>query len=115
MKQLQKKAALEAMIDWLSHPSELGRAPSRIVCAGEFDLYDMHYYIFKFKKTFFGKWMVGVCGGFEEDSIEPSGHVFSDMKEYHKETAKDECITMVEMIRAIWIRQLEIYSDQMNK
>ena len=47
MNQNQMNAAKEQMIEWLEHPQELGKAPSKIECAGEFDLYEMHYYIFK--------------------------------------------------------------------
>ena len=65
----------------------------------------MHYYIFKFKASLLGKWLVGVCGGFEDDDLEPCGHIFSNMQEYNETTAKNECITMVENIMAYWKEQ----------
>ncbi len=65
----------------------------------------MHYYIFKFKVGLFGKWFVGVCGGFEEDALEPCGHIFSNMQEYNEATAQNECIVMVEKIMAYWKEQ----------
>lgn len=40
----QMNAAKESMIDWLSHPNELGKPPAMIECAGTFDLHEMHYY-----------------------------------------------------------------------
>ena len=46
----QMNEAKKAMVGWLSHPQELGKAPAKIECAGEFDLHDLHYYIFKYKK-----------------------------------------------------------------
>ena len=101
----QMKAAEQAMIDWLSDPHELGKKPNKIEYAGNFDLNDMHYYIFKFKPGIFGKWLVGVCGGFEDDDLEPCGHTFSDMKEYDSQTAKNECIAMVERIMEYWKEQ----------
>lgn len=52
MNEKQKQEACRAMSEWLSHPSELGKAPFRIECAGEFDIEGLHYYIFKFKKKF---------------------------------------------------------------
>lgn len=47
MNKEQLNAATEEMIGWLAHPAELGKAPALIECVGEFDLHDMHYYIFK--------------------------------------------------------------------
>ncbi len=55
----QKENALQCMIEWLSHENELGKAPSQIQIAGEFDLHNLHYYIFKFKKSRFSSWLVG--------------------------------------------------------
>ena len=36
----QKENALQCMIEWLSHENELGKAPSQIQIAGEFDLHN---------------------------------------------------------------------------
>ena len=55
---IQQQAALQSMIDWLEHENELGRKPSKIEIAGEFDLHDMHYYIFKYKKSMLGKCVI---------------------------------------------------------
>ena len=75
MNKEQLYAAQTAMIEWLSDPHELGKKPFKIECAGEFDFNEMHYYIFKFKASLLGKWLVGVCGGFEDDDLEPCGHM----------------------------------------
>ena len=99
MNKEQLNAATEAMIEWLAHPAELGKVPAKIECAGEFDLYEMHYYIFKYKKSALGKWMLGVCGGYEDDGTENCGHVFSEMKEYHEATAEEDAIALVEYVR----------------
>ncbi|WP_127484617.1 DUF4261 domain-containing protein [Paenibacillus ehimensis] len=102
----QQQAAMQSMIDWLSDERELGRKPSKIEIAGEFDLHDMHYYIFKYKKTLLGKWLLGVCGGYENSSdTEHCGHIFSEMQPYDPATAKQEAIAMVEMIREYWMQQ----------
>ena len=69
MNKEQLYAAQTAMIEWLSDPHELGKKPFKIECAGEFDFNEMHYYIFKFKESLLGKWLVGVCGGFEDDDL----------------------------------------------
>lgn len=107
MNQKQIDVAQESMAEWLAHPQELGKKPSKIECAGEFDLHDLHYYIFKYKKGMLGKWLVGVCGGFEGNDIEHCGHVFSQMQEYNESTAEEDCIAMVEMVRSYWMERAE--------
>jgi len=102
MNREQRQAAQEAMTAWLSDEHELGKKPNKIECAGEFEYNEMRYYIFKFKASVFGKWMVGVCGGFEGDDLEHCGHVFSEMKEYSEAAAQQDCIAMVEKIMAYW-------------
>ena len=77
----------------------------------KFDFNDMHYYIFKYKATMFGKWLVSVCGGFENDGLEPCGHTFSDRQPYNKETAQSDCIAMIEMITAYWKEQARKRSE----
>lgn len=47
----QRQAAMQSMIEWLADERELGKEPSKIEIAGEFDLHGMHYYIFKYKKA----------------------------------------------------------------
>jgi len=42
-------AAMESLTEWLAHPAELGKAPAKIECAGEFDLHDLHYCFVKSK------------------------------------------------------------------
>ena len=49
----QRENAMQCMIEWLSHENELGKKPYQIQIAGEFDLHDLHYYIFKFKSLDF--------------------------------------------------------------
>ncbi|GAA4864912.1 hypothetical protein GCM10023310_50460 [Paenibacillus vulneris] len=102
----QQQAAMQSMINWLSDERELGQKPSKIEIAAEFDLHGMHYYIFKYKKTWLGKWLLGVCGGYEHPSdTEHCGHIFSEMQPYDPATAKQEAIAMVEMIREYWMKQ----------
>lgn len=107
----QRAAATKAMTDWLSHPNELGKAPSKIEIAGEFDLHGMHYYIFKYKQSLFGKWLLGVCGGYEDKELEHCGHVFSDMSQYDEKNARQSAVSIVEHIRAYWMKQGEMYSE----
>ena len=101
----QMKAAQESMIEWLSHPQELGKAPVKIECTGNIELHGMTYYLFKYKKNSLGKWLLGVCGGYEENELENCGHVFSEMEEYDETTAAEQASTMVEMLRTYLMEQ----------
>lgn len=102
----QQEAALQSMINWLEDEHELGRKPSRIEIAGQFDLHGMHYYIFKYKKTMLGKWLLGVCGGYESpNDTEHCGHIFSEMQPFNPATAEQEAIAMVETIREYWMQR----------
>lgn len=100
----QEDIAKQAMINWLSHPHELGNSLSEIELASSFTSDGMQYYIFKFKKKSFlgSKWMLGVCGGYEIGASEHCGHVFSDYKEYKPESAKQDAIYIVERIKDYW-------------
>ena len=96
----QQQAAMQSMKEWLSHPGELGKEPAKIEPAGEFDLHDLHYYIFRYKKGMFGKWLLGVCGGYGPEDTEHCGHVFSEMEPYDAATAEDKAKEMVEMYKS---------------
>lgn len=61
----QCEAAKKSMTEWLSHPQELGKEPYKIECAKEFDLYGLHYYIFRFKTSMLDKCKLAVCGGYD--------------------------------------------------
>ena len=101
----QEQAATAVMEEWLSHPEELGKKPAKLEIAGEFDLHDLHYYIFKFKKSALGSWKVAVCGGYEGDGLGHCGHIYSEMENYNPDTAEEKCIAMVEKIREYWMEQ----------
>lgn len=101
----QRQYATAVMEEWLSHPQELGKKPARLEIAGEFDLHDLHYYIFKFKKSVFDSWRVAVCGGYEGDSLGHCGHIYSEMELYDPSTAEEKCVAMVEKIRQYWMER----------
>lgn len=106
----QKESSKMEMIKWLSHSNELGKSPSEIYITNEFNYLGMKYYIFRFKKNLFDfKWMLGVCGGYENDSLEHCGHVFSEYKEYKQQTEKEDAIQIIEMIRDYWKKEAEKY------
>lgn len=108
----QQEAAQINMLEWLADPRELGKQPYKIECTGNFTLHEMQYYIFRFKTRVLGQWLVGVSGGYEGDSLEPCGHTFSDMKKYNATTAQNDCIEMIERIRAYWMEQAKHYTQQ---
>lgn len=107
----QREVATAVMEEWLSHPKELGRKPAKLEIAGEFDLHDLHYYIFKFKKTFLGSWKVAVCGGYEGDGLGHCGHIYSEMEPYDPSTAQEKCVAMVEKIRQYWMERAAEQED----
>ena len=107
MNQQQMNVAREALIDWLKDPRELGKAPAKMEYAGTFVLHDMNYYIFKFKKSILGKWLIGVSGGFAGDELELCGHMFSEMQEYREATAQEDAVKLVETVRSYWMKQAE--------
>lgn len=109
---LQQEAARAAMIRWLANPAELGRPPKKCELAGEFSLHGMMYYIFRFKKSTFGRWLVGVSGGYETGSMEHCGHVFSEFCEYSGQTAQQHSIDMVESLRSYWTEQARAMNAQ---
>ena len=87
-------------------------APAKIECAGEFDLHDLHYYIFRYKKSRMGKWLLGVCGGYEGDGLEHCGHVFSEMEDYDPADAQEKAIALVEAVRSYWMEQARRAEEQ---
>lgn len=107
MNNKQYENAKEEMTRWLSHPQELGKAPAKIECAREFDYNGLHYYIFKYKKSALGKWLLGVCGGYEGDELEHCGHVFSEMEEYSDSTAEEKAVELIESVMNWWKEQAE--------
>ncbi len=100
MNEKQCQAALSNMAEWLSHPGELGKAPSKIELVEAFEHNGMIYYAFKFKSGMLGKWLLGVSGGYEGDGLETCGHTFSNLEPYAPETARQDCIAMIENIVA---------------
>jgi hypothetical protein len=101
----QRDAAQSAMIHWLADPHELGKPPAKIECTKEFDLHGLRYYVFKYRKNILGNWLLGVCGGYEKDSLEHCGHVFSEMAIYNDVSSIAEATKMVEIIRAYWMEE----------
>lgn len=113
----QYELAKENMINWLSFPQELGKAPDLIECTKRFTYNNLFYYIFKFKKDVTDeKWILGVCGGYEENAEENCGHTFSEGKEYIEGREEEDAITIIEMIMNYWkTRAQEIIEKEIDK
>ena len=112
MREQQREAATTSVVEWLSHPNELGKAPSEIECVGEFERHEMVYFIFRYQENPLGDWLLAVCGGYEGGSLEHCGHVFSEMQPYDPATAEENAIEMVESIRAYWMQQAKESEEQ---
>lgn len=94
--------AYGSMMDWLTHPNELGKEPAEFKFVKSFGYNGMVYYIFKFKEEPNEEWKVGVSGGFTKRGIETCGHTFSDFKVFNEETAEKECIKIIERLMYYW-------------
>lgn len=101
----QMESAQKSLVEWLSQPQVLGKTPTKIEYAGTFELHELRYYIFKYKKGIMGKWLLGVSGGYEGDALENCGHVYSNMEAYHEAAAVGESTAIVEQLRAYWMEQ----------
>ena len=96
----QAGAALTALSEWLADEDRLGKAPEKIECTMDFEMDGLKYYIFKFQKETPGPWFIGICGGFEGDSLEHCGHIFSGLEDlYDEKTALDLGRRMAAFIR----------------
>ncbi len=96
----QADAALKALSEWLADSERLGKAPAKIECTMDFEMDGLKYYVFKYRKKMLGKWFIGICGGFEGDSLENCGHIFSGLQDlYDENTALDLGRKMAAFIR----------------
>ena len=92
----QKNEALRAMAEWLKQPEAMGKKPSQVEYVDDFDYNGLRYYIFKFKKNVFGKWLMGVCGGYRRGSMKNCGHIASRFEAYNAISATEAAVSMVE-------------------
>lgn len=86
--------AKEQMAQWLSDPRELGAKPSQMEYVDSFtDEDEITCHIFKYKKSLFSKWMIGI--------VSDSG-VFSDMKEFRRDTAVQDAMECLNWLKSYW-------------
>ncbi|MDE7399472.1 MAG: DUF4241 domain-containing protein [Oscillospiraceae bacterium] len=102
----QAEVAINDLAEWLVDSEILDKSPVAVECTGDFEKDGLTYYILKYQKRKFGKWYIGVCGGFEGDSEEHCGHVFSGGEDlYEEENAQDLAWHMAEFIKGYIERQ----------
>ena len=91
---LGMQQAAEQMTSWLSHPAELSHMPSALECVGSFPRENgTMCYIFRFKKSFFDSWRLGVvCGG----------GAYSKYTLYRKETAEADAAEIADFLESYW-------------
>ena len=111
MNKEQVNVAERELCQWLAHPMELGRIPAKIQCTGLVVYGGLLYYTFKFKKTFFGPWLLGYAGGFEGNDLRAEGQPFSQMQPYVAKTAQEECIKMLDRISNYWKQRAEMTKE----
>lgn len=84
----------EQLINWLSHPNELGAKPVKIENTNYFrDEDGIECFVFKYKKKLIGKWLLGI--------VSESG-AFSEMKPYNQKTEIEDSKQMLEMLKNYW-------------
>lgn len=89
--------AKKKMEEWLLHPNELGKKPSKLEYTNSFiDEFEDTCYIFKFKKNTLSKWTLGI--------VSESG-TFSNMQKYSKRTEIKDAKEMLEVIKNYWKEQ----------
>ena len=86
--------AQKQLAEWLSDERELGARPSKIEYVESFvDEDEISCMIFKYKKSLFSKWMLGI--------VSDSG-VFSQMQEFRQETAVQDAKACLEFLKNYW-------------
>jgi len=95
MSMLQMNAAAVELERWLAREEQFGKSPFTTVCVGEFDVESLHYYVFKYRVSFLGDWMLGVSGGYRGDELEPVTDPNSEKKRYDRQSAMEEAKRMV--------------------
>ena len=96
----QANAACKALSEWLKKTKDFGKSPAKIETTHDFVMDGLTYYVIRYKKTALGKWFIGVAGGYEGNSLENCGHVFTGMRDlYDEKTALDFGQRMAAFIR----------------
>ena len=83
-----------AVIEWLEHPSELGKKPFAIEFTSQFKTEDdIECMIFKYKKSLVSPWLLAIASD--------SG-IFSEQEKYDPATEKEDALKLVEFLKQYW-------------
>ena len=96
-----KKIALakETLVSWLEDIRELGCKPYKVEYTSSFiDEDNIKCYIFKYKKSMFSKWWLGI--------VSDSG-TFSEMKEYRMDTEIEDAKRILNLLKNFWKKSAE--------
>lgn len=97
----------QMVIEWLEHPSELGKAPAKIEYANEFvDEDGEKCIIFKYKKSRFSSWLL---------AIHSSAGVFSEMENYNQSTEIEDAKKVLGFLKEYWKRYALSESEKEEK
>lgn len=93
------------MIEWLSHPMELGEEPKEIEFVDILEKDNMNYYIYKFKSND-DEYMIGISGGFEKGKLttEDTGNTFSTFEPIQSDYKK-QAEDIIKLIDEQWKEQ----------
>lgn len=87
------------MIRWLSNERELGAPPARIEFVSAFtDADDVRCAIYKYKKSRFDKWLLGITS---------ERGTFSEFREYREECAQTDARELLERLKTFWKRKAQ--------
>lgn len=92
----QKQIAQNALCEWLAEQEQMdGKPPKKIEY--QFAIRDeangnLIFFVFRFKKSAIGKWLIGVAGGFPDEESNDCTAVFSGLDEFPAD--KDEAVEL---------------------
>ncbi len=100
----QAEIAQKALCDWLAGREEMGGKPPKKI-EYVFALQDENndnriFFVFRFKKSALGKWLIGVAGGFPDEESRDCDEIFSGFDEFpaDKNEAADLAFKMCDFI-----------------
>lgn len=96
--------AQEELTNWLKDPRELGKKPYKIEYVNMIEDEDgIKCYIFKYKTSIFGKYLLGISS--------ESGS-YSEMKEFNEKTMNSDALKILNMLKNYWKSVAEQYNNQ---
>lgn len=104
MNDKQKDIAQNALCGWLSEQKEMSKKPPKKIelafALKDDQNGDRIYFVFKFKKSAVGKYLIGIAGGFENEESAECSAVFSGFDEFpdDRDAAVELAFKMIDFI-----------------